>query len=308
MQSPFEPYLSEVENRLKTLSKDEKATEITEIRSHLEAASEDYLTQGMSAEKADALAIEEFGTPRLVAKQLIKIIWRARLKNFPHTFLGTTLFCLPIPILVSYLCVFSYNIFSPYLLHQEMIKNDVVNQQYISEIITFFFWNILFLITLIGYFVGRFLPIHAWRSTIIAYATLFFLLGLELTNARTPDGRFLVSTVRDAGTTVSLFTLFIILWLMLPLKRYIRSLIAFVPVALFYLCFLCCNQTLDIKKFDIENTSDPVKSFIWVLFNPPILCLCLIITGYIIVPTSLGVGLGRLHTNAVTRRRRMRAV
>jgi hypothetical protein len=307
MQSQFEPYLKEVENRLRTLSKEEKAREITEIRSHLEAASDDYCEQGMSEERATMLSLEEFGAPQSVAKQLIKTIWRARLKNMPHTFLGTTLFCLPIPILTYYLCYLSLSILYRYISHPEIGKNNGMNQQYINQAINFFLCNFLFFIVVTSYSVGRFLPKHAWRATVIAYAIPFLLLGLVLTNSQTPDGRFLIQVVRDAGTTTCLFTLFVILWLMLPLKRYVRVLIALIPIALFYLCFLYCGKTLDRNILNIDETNDPVKSFIWVLFNPPILALCLAITGYIIAPTSLGVGLGRLHTKVI-QRRKVRAV
>jgi hypothetical protein len=302
MQSQFEPYLKDVENRLRTLSKEEKAREITEIRSHLEAASEDYCDQGMSQERATMLSTEEFGAPKSVAKQLIKTIWRARLKNFPQTFFGTILFCLPIPILVYYLCFLSYNIVSPHLLHQEMVKNNGMNQGYVNELITFFLWNFLLFATLTGYFIGRFLPTHAWRSIIVANTMPFLLLGFGLVNVETSNGNFFMPEVRDAGTTTYLFTLFIILWLMLSLKRYVRFLLALVPIAICYLCLQYCGI-----NFNTGETTNALKSFVWVLFNPLILGLCLIVTAYITVSTSLGIWLGRLHARAI-QQRRMRAV
>jgi uncharacterized protein (DUF486 family) len=308
--TPFDAYLNDVESRLKTLSQTEKTTEIAEIRSHLEAANEGYLAQGFSEERANALAIEEFGMPKSVAKQLIKTTWRARLKNMPQTFLGTTLFCLPMPFLMSYLCTTSVRLLSPYFLHSSMVKNNGMNPDYVNEGIKFSGCNIGLFLVFAGYLTGKFLPKHAWRSILISYAIPFFLFGYTLADGRVGEGRRLVEPIRDIGTTACLFTLFVTLWLMLPLKRYVRGLLALIPVALCVFCYFLYEKdfgTNSGQKMVADEMSSPMKSFLWVLVNPLILALALVITAFIIACTSVGVWLGRWHARSGARKRMSRA-
>jgi hypothetical protein len=304
MQSQFEPYLKDVENRLRTLSKEEKAREITEIRSHLEAASEDYCDQGMSQERATMLSTEEFGAPKSVAKQLIKTIWRARLKNFPHKFLGTTLFCLPIPFINYYLSI----IIGEHILNP---NRDIINHYIKDGHILIYIYIISYIPFLIipSYIVGRLLPKHAWRGVLIAHTVPFVLLALLYAKPSTLfkpryDGEW-QDPINAIATSVCVFVLFVLLWLIFPLKRYVRALLPLVPIALFHFCLKYCGN-----NFKPDDTTDPVKAFVWHLVNPGILIISLIVTGFIITCTSLGVGLGRLHANTIRRRqqRRMRAV
>jgi hypothetical protein len=304
MQSQFEPYLKEVENRLRTLSKEEKAREITEIRSHLEAASEDYCEQGMSEERATMLSLEEFGAPQSVARQLIKIIWRARLKNMPHTFLGTTLFCLPIPFLVNLSSNFLMSFIRDYYLPHGKSISSIMSIIYVN--ISIF----IPLIILLGYLAGVMLPKHAWRSCIISHANFFLIISLGYVaayNAKVAKDGVFHDAFIDVARSVGVFTLFVLLWLMLPLKRYARALLGLIPIVLCYLCFLYCNQTPNIRKLNIEDTNDPMKSFSWTLVNPFILFCSLAVAIFIITFTSLGVGLGRLHARCI-QRRKVRAV
>ena len=297
-ESSFKPYLAEMTQSLKTLSKTEKEREITEIQTHLESAGEEYVSQGMSESDATERAIKEFGTPKYVARKLIHMIWRARLKNMPQTFLGSVVLSMLLTYITLHLCgkVMIYLVM--YLSSSVRMTNinlfNNINLVIVIYII-FYFMSLL----LIGYLAGIFLPKHAWRSTIIAYAVPFSLLCL--TNLG-------ILYWRETSLTISTFSCLVILWLVLPLKRYIRALLALTPIALVYLCFKYCGDGFDKESISHrEAITDPAKVFIWEIVNPSILICCLVVAGFIIVATSIGVWLGRWQVKTRQRRRLQRA-
>ncbi len=83
MHSPLENYLNTVNSCLWALPKTQRAEELRELRQHLAA---------LMAPDADAqAALDHFGPPQIVGRQIARTWWRGRLLNFGASAAGMTL-------------------------------------------------------------------------------------------------------------------------------------------------------------------------------------------------------------------------
>ena len=76
MFSQFEPYLQEVETRLRELPPPQRADEIEELRQHMQAMREARIEMGQTEAEAVAYTLAHFGAAQTVGSQLQRVLRR----------------------------------------------------------------------------------------------------------------------------------------------------------------------------------------------------------------------------------------
>ena len=91
MYNRLEPYLAQVEARLKHLPGERRAEEIQEMRQHMEALVTAHQELGLSEEEAIVATLRQFGSARTVSRELSHALQRAE-KPLPGS-LGIAMLC-----------------------------------------------------------------------------------------------------------------------------------------------------------------------------------------------------------------------
>src|ERR1700722_12407690 len=100
MHSRLEIYLNETEIKLRSLPSDQRESDITELRQHLESMVAAYKELNYAEDEAVRCAIEQFGQSKTVAGKLIVSYRRANLRQTASRlcYAGWGLFLLSMPL------------------------------------------------------------------------------------------------------------------------------------------------------------------------------------------------------------------
>ena len=74
--TPLENYLNSLEAGLKRLTPAEREAQLCEVRGHLETLIASNIVQGQTREEATRLALQQFGAPETLGRELNQAAWR----------------------------------------------------------------------------------------------------------------------------------------------------------------------------------------------------------------------------------------